>query len=128
MRVLLDTCSFLWFIAGDDKLSRPAKKLIADLDNQMLVSVASLWEIALKVKLGKLTLLRPFEELIPRQLTLSEIDKLPIELNHLTLLTQLPWHHGEPFERLIIAQALAEALPVISHNDIYKKYQIQIIW
>jgi PIN domain nuclease of toxin-antitoxin system len=128
MRILLDTCSFLWFIAGDDKLSKLAKQLIANLDNQMLISVASLWEIAIKVRLGKLTLSRPFDDLIPKQLTLSEINKLQIELHHLAVLTQLPLHHCDPFDRLIIAQALAENLPVISKNDIFQKYQIRVIW
>jgi PIN domain nuclease of toxin-antitoxin system len=128
MRVLLDTHSFLWFITGDDKLSNRAKDLITDLSNQVLVSVASLWEISIKASLGKLILSRPFEELIPEQLALNEIDGLPINLDHLAKLINLPFYHRDPFDRLIIAQELVEELPIISKDPVFKAYSIEVIW
>jgi len=94
----------------------------------MLVSVASLWEISIKTGMRKLTLSRPFEELIPEQLALNEINQLPINLDHLAKLIYLPIHHLDPFDRLIIAQALVEELPIISKDTAFQAYSIEVIW
>ena len=128
MRLLLDTHSFLWFITGNEQLSDPARRLITDLDNQAFVSIVSLWEIAIKTSLGKLTLVRPFEELIPEQLTLNSIEVLPIGVPHLSVLITLPWHHRDPFDRLNIAQALAEDMPVISRDPSFPSYSLHVLW
>jgi PIN domain nuclease of toxin-antitoxin system len=80
MRALLDTSSFLWFIANSDKLSLDARNFIVNLDNELVLSVSSLWEIAVKASIGKIELLQPFSQLIPEQLNINEIDTLPIEL------------------------------------------------
>lgn len=128
MRILLDSHSFLWFITGDDRLSDRAKNLITDLSNPVLISVASLWEISIKTGLGKLELSRPFEEFIPEQRALNEIDQLPIELAHLAKRIDLPLHHRDPFDRLIIAQAMVEGLPIISRDAEFQSYSIEIIW
>jgi PIN domain nuclease of toxin-antitoxin system len=90
VRFLLDTHIFLWFIAGSERLRDPARALLVDAENEALLSVASLWEIAIKVNLGKLTLERPFEKLIPEQLSVTEIDRLPIRMEHLVTLLKLP--------------------------------------
>lgn len=127
MRLLLDTHIFLWFLAGDERLRESARTLLVEPENEVLLSVASLWEIAIKVNLGKLTLDRPFEELIPEQLALLEIDRLPIRMEHLTALLKLPLHHRDPFDRLIISQALAEGLPVLSSDPEFHKYPIEVI-
>jgi len=127
MRCLLDTQSFLWFIAGSGKLSDQARNLIADMDNEVLLSVASLWEIVIKVSLGKLVLSQPFEELIPKQLDQNEIKVLQIELDHLSALVKLPLHHRDPFDRLIIAQALVEDVPVITQDAAFQNYPAQVI-
>lgn len=127
MRLLLDTHIFLWLIAGSERLRDPARSLLIDAENEALLSVASLWEIAIKVNLGKLTLERPFEELIPEQLSVTEIDQLPIRMEHLAALLKLPLHHRDPFDRLIIAQALAEGLPVLSSDPEFQKYPVQVI-
>lgn len=79
MRVLLDTNSFLWFISGSNRLSIDAQRFIADLDNQLVLSLASLWEIAIKISIGKLELLQPFDQLIPQQLKENDIHVMPIE-------------------------------------------------
>lgn len=127
-RALLDTHSFLWFISGDERLSRPARALIEARENPMLVSVASLWEIAIKHGLGKLSLERPFVELISNQLERQRIGVLAIEIPHLAELTGLPLHHRDPFDRLLVAQARAEDLPIISVDAVLDEYDIQRIW
>ncbi len=127
-RALLDTHSFLWFISGNERLSRPARTLIEARENPMLVSMASLWEIAIKHDLGKLSLERPFVELIPEQLERQRIGVLGIELPHLAELTRLPLHHRDPFDRLLVAQARAEGLPIVSVDGALDVYGVQRIW
>src|SRR5258707_9054879 len=105
MRCLLDSQAFLWFIVGDARLSGEALETISDIENDILLSMASLWEIAIKSSLGKLDLKQPFAELIPKQLVSNEIALLPIRFEHLVSLLGLPFHHRDPFDRLIIAQA-----------------------
>ena len=102
--------------------------LIIDQDNDLFLSIASLWEIAIKVSIGKLELLQSFDKLIPDQLNRNGINTFPILLNHLSELIQLPFHHRDPFDRLIIAQSMTEAMPVISNDPAFKMYPIEIIW
>lgn len=128
MRALFDTGTFLWFISDSDRLSMNARNNIADLENELILSVASLWEIAIKSSLGKLELLRPFDQLIPEQLEINSVDILPIELNHLSSVIKLPFHHRDPFDRLIIAQSITEDLPVISSDKAFQMYPIDVIW
>jgi PIN domain nuclease of toxin-antitoxin system len=128
MRALLNTGTFLWFIADSDRLSINARNYIADLENELTLSVASLWEIAIKSSLGKLELLRPFDQLIPEQLEINAVDILPIELKHLSSVIKLPFHHRDPFDRLIIAQSITEDMPVISGDKAFQMYPIEAIW
>src|ERR1051325_9773709 len=103
MKLLLDTHTFLWFIEDNPRLSTTAKnQLESDID--LLVSVGSLWEMAIKVNIGKLTLSQPFEVFIPEQLSRNAIEVLPITLEHLALVSALPLYHRDPFDRLLIAQ------------------------
>jgi PIN domain nuclease of toxin-antitoxin system len=127
MRVLIDTNVFLWFIAGSDRLNNQAKNIMTDMNNELVLSVASLWEIAIKSSLGKLELLRPFDQLIPEQLELHEVDVLQIELTHLSRIISLPFHHRDPFDRLIIAQSITENLPIITSDTVFQQYPVQII-
>jgi PIN domain nuclease of toxin-antitoxin system len=128
MRALLDTNSFLWFISGSDRLSIDAKNFIADMQNQLVLSAASLWEIAIKISLGKLDLLQPYGQLIPQQLEENDIAVLPLEIGHLNKVIDLPFHHRDPFDRLIIAQALAEGIPVVSSDAVFSQYAVKLIW
>lgn len=128
MRALLDTSAFLWFITDSDRLGINARRYIADLNNELILSAASLWEIAIKTSLGKLELLSPFDQLIPEHLEKNSIDVLSIELSHLSKIIQLPFHHRDPFDRLIIAQGITEGFPVISNDAEFRKYSIEIIW
>jgi PIN domain nuclease of toxin-antitoxin system len=128
MRCLLDSQAFLWFVSGNSRLGDRAREVISDIDNQVLLSIASLWEIAIKSSLGKLDLGRPFAELIPRQLVSNEIEVLPIGIEHLVTLMELPFHHRDPFDRLIIAQAKTERIPVVSSDSAFRDYPVQIVW
>ena len=128
MRALIDTSTFLWSISDSDKLSANARQFIADLENDILLSAASLWEIAIKTSLGKLELLLPFNRLIPEQLEQNAITVLPVEVRHLSGIIDLPFHHRDPFDRLIIAQGLAEQLPVITKDAAFSQYPVQLIW
>ncbi len=128
MRLLLDTHAFLWFIMGSVNLSVDARVLIETPTNERLLSVASLWEIAIKTSLGKLTLSAPFDELIPAQLKLNGIELLNIKVDHLSTLTTLPFHHRDPFDRLIIAQTLVEKLSIISLDGAFDTYGVTRHW
>ena len=128
MRALLDTSAFLWFISGSDRLSNKARNHIADFNNDLVISIASIWEIAIKTSIGKLELLSPFEQLIPVQLGKNAIEILPVELNHLSATISLEFHHRDPFDRLIIAQGITEQIPVITSDVFFSKYPVDVIW
>lgn len=102
--------------------------MMADGDRVLLLSVASIWEIAIKVSFGKLLLAAPFAELIPEQLATNAIDILPIEVSDLSMLVQLPFHHRDPFDRLLAAQSLAKSLPLISGDTVFDHYQVERLW
>jgi PIN domain nuclease of toxin-antitoxin system len=128
MKALLDTCAFLWFIGGSERLSGTARSFIEDFDNKLYMSAASLWEIAVKVNIGKLELARPFDSLIPEKLKENKIKLIQIRPAHLSQLLTLPLHHRDPFDRLIIAQAICGKLPVISCDSAFPAYPIELIW
>jgi PIN domain nuclease of toxin-antitoxin system len=128
MKLLLDTHSFLWFVAGSDKISSTARSLIEDSDNQPLLSMASLWEMAIKVSIGRLKLSLPFEELIPEQMSLNGIEVLDIRTEHVAKVVQLPFHHRDPFDRRLIAQAKVEEIPVVGADDTFDAYTVTRMW
>jgi len=128
MKLLLDTHSFLWFVTGSANLSSNARSLIEDGSNESLLSVASLWEMAIKVSLGKLTLSAPFADLIPAQLNVNGIGLLNISIAHVSLLATLPFHHRDPFDRLLIAQAITEKMPIISADATFDNYGVTRPW
>ena len=128
MKYLLDTHALLWFLRGDKKLSAKARGLIDNPGNRKFLSIASLWEIAIKVSLRKLVLDKPFEKLFPEQLHFNRIEILDITVDSLTKLTTLPFHHREPFDRLIIAQAIVERLPIIGVDAVFDVYGISREW
>ena len=111
MRLLLDTHAFLWFILDDPKLSVTAKELIVDPSNDIEISPATYWEIAIKISLGKYELPESYEMFIEREIVTNEFRVLPIEPKHTAALTALPFHHRDPFDRLLIAQAMIERMP-----------------
>ena len=128
MRVLLDTHTFLWFIEDNRNLSATARRIIEDGDTQPGLSVASIWEMAIKVSIGKLELRQPFESLIPQQLAENDITLLGISVSHAIRLTTLPFHHRDPFDRLLIAQAMVEQLPILGVDAAFDAYGVERIW
>jgi len=128
MRLLLDTHTFLWYIAGDERISVRARTFITDPGNDVLLSVASLWEIAIKVSIGKLTLARPFADLIPEEITLNSVEVVSITLDDLNFISQLPFHHRDPFDRLIVAQSVVRAIPIVGRDDRFRDYGINLLW
>src|ERR1044071_20379 len=127
MKLLIDTNSFLWFINDSPHLSVRAKTLL-ESDADLLLSIASLWEIAIKTSIGKLTLAQPYDLFIPQQLAQNAVDILPISLAHLTVVSTLPFHHRDPFDRLLLAQAMIEQLPIVSVDAAFDAYPIQRLW
>lgn len=128
MKLLLDTHSFLWFIGGDSKLSVHARMLIENTSNQSVLSVASLWEMAIKVSIGKLSLGQPFETIIPHQISVNGIELLKISFPHTAVVATLPFHHRDPFDRLLIAQAMVEKIPIVSCDIAFDTYAITRLW
>ncbi|MEM1115045.1 MAG: type II toxin-antitoxin system VapC family toxin [Bacteroidota bacterium] len=128
MRVLLDTHTFLWFIGGDARLSGYARSLITDPATTRLLSVASLWAMSIKVRLGRLRLGFAFPELVERQVRGNGIDLLPIRPAHLDEVARLPLHHRDPFDRLVIAQAVVEGMPVVSRDGEFGPYPATVLW
>lgn len=125
---LIDTSTFLWFISGDSRLSRTAGVLISSADNEIFLSIASLWEIAIKVSLGKLEISMPYEHLVSKQIEDNEINLLPVETHHLKALVKLPYHHRDPFDRIIISQGIAENLPILTCDRMFQDYPIERVW
>ncbi|MFL6282422.1 MAG: type II toxin-antitoxin system VapC family toxin [Pyrinomonadaceae bacterium] len=128
MRLLLDTHAFLWFIMGSPNLSATARALIEDQASERFLSAASLWEMAIKLSTGKLTLSAPFDLLIPRQLGLNSIELLSIEVAHAAVISTLPFHHRDPFDRLIVAQAIVENMPIVSVDTAFDMYAVKRLW
>lgn len=128
MRLLLDTNAFLWWIADDARLARRARRAIANRANECLLSVASCWEIAIKASLGKLTLAAPVERFVSDQLAANGCGLLPIDLAHASRVAVLPFHHRDPFDRLLAAQALIEGLALVSADAVFRRYGVRRIW
>lgn len=127
MSYLLDTHTFIWFINGDTSLPVKVIKEIKDLNNQCFISIASIWEIAIKSKLNKLTLLSDFDKII-EFLDVNQIEILPISFNHILALNNLEFHHRDPFDRILIAQAISEELILLSKDKNFSFYDVNVFW
>ncbi|MBP8252342.1 MAG: type II toxin-antitoxin system VapC family toxin [Herpetosiphon sp.] len=129
MKYLLDTHSFMWFVEGKHSLSATARNLIANEKSILFLSMASIWEIAIKSSLNKLTLHQPFEVFISNQIRNNALNILEINIQHTIQVTYLPFHHRDPFDRIIIAQSIVESLPIISVDTIFDMYAgVTRIW
>lgn len=120
--------AFLWFILDDPKLSDKARGLIADPDNVVEISPASYWEIAIKISLKKYALPESYETFMDRELKENNFRILPIEPKHTAILTELPFHHRDPFDRLLIAQAKSENISLVSTDPALDAYPIKRLW
>ena len=128
MNYLLDTHTFLWYINDDPQLSKKAVKRISDQDPIKYVSIASLWEIAIKLNIGKIELDFPYSALI-EHILINGFELLPISFEHTVALTTLDVYHNDPFDRIIIAQAITENLVVISKDKNFSKYsKLKLLW
>jgi PIN domain nuclease of toxin-antitoxin system len=128
MNVLLDTHAALWFLAGDPRLSRKARKTIESEENRRFLSDASLWEICIKQSIGKLKLAEPFEAKLTLALERNAIGKLPLERTHFFGVAKLPFHHRDPFDRLLISAALIEEMPIVTIDPSFRQYPVAVIW
>lgn len=128
MKHLLDTHAFLWWIGDDPALSRRARAALADPGNTFLLSMASAWEMAIKISLGKLELDANLERFLPEQMSANGFSMLPIDLRHVSRAARLPFHHRDPFDRLIVAQALVEEVPVVTADPAFTAYGVRRVW
>jgi PIN domain nuclease of toxin-antitoxin system len=128
MKLLLDTHVLIWLVEGTDNLSQAAKQAIENEDNSLYLSIASLWEITIKSSLGKLNLKIPLDRIIESYILPSGIEILPIHFNHLLVLRDLPLHHRDPFDRLLISQAQSAELTLISNDQFFSDYLVPILW
>ena len=124
MKLLLDTHTLLWFIAGSASLSAYARSLIEDTANEKFVGIVSIWETAIKVSIGKISLSAPFDILFPHQLQINGFELLPVKVEHTSIVTTLPFHHRDPFDRLLVAQALEEKMTLLSVDEIFDDYGV----
>lgn len=128
MRLLLDTHTLLWFLRQPHVLPPKVLEVITDPGTDAVVSLLSLWEIAIKSGLNKLYLPKPYDELFPQSVTDSGLSLLPIEPTHLAVLSRLPQHHRDPFDRLLIAQAMAEGMTLASCDKHFPAYGVPLLW
>jgi PIN domain nuclease of toxin-antitoxin system len=127
VKFLLDTQIFIWWDSEPKKLSAQVLALCQDQANTLVLSVASVWEMQIKSQLGKLDLDRPLSEIVESQQLINNVELLPIHLRHVLALHHLPAHHKDPFDRLIIAQALAEGIPVVSVDTVFPHYPVTVL-
>lgn len=128
MKLLLDTHAFIWWASEPERLSEKALAACVDNSNVLILSVASVWEMQIKLQLGKLTLSHPLSDLIEIQQQANRLEVLPIELSHVLALATLPAHHKDPFDRLIIAQAVEEGAHLVSGDPVFPLYPGRLIW
>ena len=128
MKLLLDTHCFIWWDSAPDTLSPRARAACQDRTNLLFLSVASAWEMQIKLQLGKLHLRLPLGELIASQQQTNDLQVLPVALGHFFALQSLSAHHKDPFDRLLIAQANAEEATLISHDPVFAHYPVKVLW
>ncbi len=128
MNVLLDTHVLIWWSISPGNLSETVYQLLDDQSNSLFFSLASIWEMQIKLQIGKLTLNLPLPELIESQCQTNGLQLLSIETSHIYALNNLPPHHKDPFDRILIAQAIVEAIPIVSIDRIFDNYPIQRLW
>ncbi len=128
MKLLLDAHAFLWYFTADPRLSKTAANHMADVRNELLLSIASVWEIGIKTSLGKLSLPGQLASVVADQLRQANIRLLEIRLDHVAKVVELPFHHKDPFDRMVAAQCLFEQIPILSADPVFDQYGVQRIW
>ena len=128
MKLLLDSHALIWFISGDNRLGEQAKEAFLNSDNKLYFSKAGLWEMTIKISLGKLVLSENWLAAIEKEMISNGIQWLEIEIDHCKILADLPFHHRDPFDRLLISQAISESMTIISIDSQFSHYPLDIIW
>ena len=128
MKYLIDTHTLLWIVGNNPKLSKKAKEIYLNPKNEICLSLASIWELSIKVGLKKLDLNLPLKAFVDIHIIGNNIQILKIKLNHIYQLEKLPLHHRDPFDRLIISQAIEENIPLIGIDKVFDNYKIKRIW
>ena len=128
MNLLSDTHTFIWTFSNTKKLSPTVTKEFKNPANQIFLSVASVWEMQIKIKLGKMIFNDTLENIILEQQTVNNIQILPVKLAHALYLENLPLHHKDPFDRLLISQAIVENMTLVSADPEFSKYQVNLLW
>ena len=128
MKVLVDTHTLIWALLHDHRLTARAKQVLRSGEHELVFSLVSLWEIAIKIKTGKLNTIGSSVAYIRDEMNAYGMQLLPIRYEHVLQLESLPHHHGDPFDRLLIAQALTESLPILSADRIFASYGIKLVW
>ncbi|WP_330202836.1 type II toxin-antitoxin system VapC family toxin [Cyanobacterium sp. Dongsha4] len=128
MKILLDTHAFIWWNLTPEKLSLNGLNLIEDKENIIYLSIASVWEMQIKISINKLHFDNPLSQIITKQRNINNIQILSIELEHIWELKNLPLHHKDPFDRILIAQAIIEKIPILTIDSIFHNYSINTIW
>ncbi len=128
MKLLLDTHTFIWWDSEPAKLPPQVLHLLQNPQHQFLLSVACVWEMQIKSQLGKLKLDAPLTDIVTGQQQTNRLEILPVTLAHVLALDQLPLHHKDPFDRLMIAQALVENAKLVSGDSVFKNYPVDVIW
>jgi len=128
LRVLLDTHSLLWLVTNDSRLSTTARETFLDTDNELLCSAVVGFEIAVKYSLGKLKLAEPPRAFIKNRIRNNALTPLPVTMAHATRVADLPFHHRDPFDRLLVAQAIEENVPLLSADEILSRLDILRLW
>jgi len=128
VRLLLDTHAFLWMTLDDSQLSQTGRELLSDTGNTLLLSAASYWEIAIKISLGKYSLTEPLDDFVKREVIANRLTILPISPEHAAVVAHLEFHHKDPFDRLLAAQAQVEGVAIVSKDEIFDRYGVNRLW
>ncbi len=128
MKVLVDTHTFIWALLHDHRLTATAKATLRSDDTELVFSLVSLWEIAIKIKTGKLNTIGSSVSYIREEMNAYGMELLPIRYAHILALESLPHHHSDPFDRLLISQALTENLPILTGDRVFRQYGVKTIW
>lgn len=128
MKLLLDTHTFIWWANEPGKLSKKVLEACENEKNDLILSVVSVWEMQIKIQLGKLELKHPLKRLITKQVNTNKLQILPVTLAHVLALEKLPNHHHDPFDRLLIAQSKNEKLLLVSKDSIFSNYSVKLFW
>ena len=128
MKLLVDTHTFLWALMHDHRLSARSKQILTSDEHELYFSLVSLWEFAIKIKTGKLNALGSSVAYLRDEMENYSMQLLPIRYQHILALESLPVHHSDPFDRLLIAQAITESIPILTHDAAFAAYPVKVLW